>query len=133
VKKLAARTSQAHSLELEKTISLGPRHRESAGDRMLHVIHSNGSTVPGTPHNRLTNGIDYLLVGLLYCLAAARAPKEVSHSNSSCGQRKQNPTTVSTIAQYMKKIASPKGPKVHESYMLPQNHHPSSYMGTKST
>jgi len=117
VKKLAARTSQAHSLELEKTISLGPRHRESAGDRMLHVIHSNGSTVPGTPHNRLTNGIDYLLVGLLYCLAAARAPKEVSHSNSSCGQRKQNPTTASTIAQYMKKIASPKGPKVHESYM----------------
>ena len=99
MKKLAARTSQAHSLELEKTISLGPRHRESAGDRMLHVIHSNGSTVPGTPHNRLTNGIDYLLVlgGLLYCLAAARAPKEVSHSNSSCGQRKQNPTTVSTI------------------------------------
>ena len=119
MKKLAARTSQAHSLELEKTISLGPRHRESAGDRMLHVIHSNGSTVPGTPHNRLTNGIDYLLVlgGLLYCLAAARAPKEVSHSNSSCGQRKQNPTTASTIAQYMKKIASPKGPKVHESYM----------------
>ena len=117
MKKLAARTSQAHSLELEKTISLGPRHRESAGDRMLHVIHSNGSTVPGTPHNRLTNGIDYLLVGLLYCLAAARAPKEVSHSYSSCGQRKQNPTTASTIAQYMKKIASPKGPKVHESYM----------------
>jgi len=117
VKKLAARTSQAHSLELEKTISLGARHRESAGDRMLHVIHSNGSTVPGTPHNRLTNGIDYLLVGLLYCLATARAPKEVSHSNSSCGQRKQNPTTASTIAQYMKKIASPKGPKVHESYM----------------
>ena len=45
---------------------------------MLHVIHSNGSTVPGTPHNRLTNGIDYLLVlgGLLYCLTAARAQKE---------------------------------------------------------
>jgi hypothetical protein len=45
---------------------------------MLHVIHGNGSTVPGAPHNWLTNGIDYLLVlgGLLYCLAAARAPKE---------------------------------------------------------
>lgn len=69
---------------------------------MLRVIHSNGSTVPGSPHDWFTDSIDYLLVlgGLLYCLAAPRAPEEVSHSDSSCGQRK---TTTSTIASYMKK------------------------------
>lgn len=72
---------------------------------MLRVIHSNGSTVPGSPHDWFTDSIDYLLVlgGLLYCLAAPRAPEEVSHSNSSCGQKKPNPTTTSTIACYMKK------------------------------
>jgi len=40
---------------------------------MPRMIHSNGSTVPGTPDNRLANGIHYLQVlgGLLYCLAGA--------------------------------------------------------------
>jgi len=94
---LLAHTSQTNSLELQKPASLGGGHWERAGDRMPRMIHSNGSTIPGAPHNRLANGIHYLLVlgGLFYCLAATRAPKEVSHSNSSCGQRKPNPTMAS--------------------------------------
>lgn len=62
---------------------------------MPRMIHGDGSAVPGTPHDGRADRIHYLLVlgGLLYRLAATRAPPVVS------------PQTISLSLTRCKKIA----------------------------
>jgi hypothetical protein len=76
-----AHTSKSNRLELKKPLSLGPQHRESAGDGMARMVYGNGSTVPGTPCDGLAHGRHYVLVlgSLLHCLSATRVAKRVIH------------------------------------------------------
>jgi hypothetical protein len=67
---------------------------------MPRVVHTNGGAIPGAPHDRLANGIDYLLVlgGLFYCLAATtKAPKDVRYGNPILWAKKN----ISNNGEYM--------------------------------